>query len=163
MRQCNARINRNGQTSIDLETFQRYLLFCPHTDTGGMSQVFRHIISFDIGEDALVPVDFSAREKAIGLVWRHLLAGGVAGAISRTCTAPLDRLKVFLQVHANSTNRMTVRTALSLMYQEGGIKSFWRGNGVNVIKIAPETAIKFMSYEQAKRFIHGDNPAEITA
>ncbi len=52
----------------------------------------------DVGEDALVPDDFTERELRSGLWWRHLVAGAVAGAMSRTCTAPLDRIKVFLQV-----------------------------------------------------------------
>ena len=52
----------------------------------------------DIGEDITVPDDFTEEELQTGMWWRHLLAGGSAGAVSRTCTAPLDRLKVLLQV-----------------------------------------------------------------
>lgn len=60
---------------------------------------FYHLLQYlDIGEDLNVPDDFTQNEMQTGMWWRHLAAGGVAGAVSRTCTAPLDRLKVFLQV-----------------------------------------------------------------
>lgn len=63
---------------------------------------FIFLIQFlDLGENVLVPEDFTENEMHTGMWWRHLVAGGLAGAVSRTCTAPLDRIKVFLQVSEN--------------------------------------------------------------
>ena len=52
----------------------------------------------DIGEQMTVPPEFTKKEKQSGEWWRHLVAGGIAGSISRLMTAPLDRLKILLQV-----------------------------------------------------------------
>ncbi|XP_063327159.1 calcium-binding mitochondrial carrier protein SCaMC-3b isoform X3 [Pelmatolapia mariae] len=111
---------------------------------------------FDIGEHLTVPDEFSERERQSGLVWRQLVAGAMAGAVSRTGTAPLDRLKVFLQVHGSTAREINLWFGLRGMVQEGGVLSLWRGNGINVLKIAPESAIKFMAYEQIKWLIRGN-------
>lgn len=84
-----------------------------------------------------------------------LLAGGLAGVVSRTATAPLDRLKMLLQVN-DAEKRMTMKEGLRYMAREGTIKSFFKGNGTNVIKIAPETAIKLTMNDVYKRMIATD-------
>lgn len=107
----------------------------------------------DVGEDISVPDDFTTNEMQTGMWWRHLAAGGVAGAVSRTCTAPLDRLKVFLQVNSS---KQRIKDCFQNMLKEGGVTGLWRGNFINVLKIAPESAIKFAAYEKIKRLIKGD-------
>jgi hypothetical protein len=37
--------------------------------------------------------------------------------------------------------------AITRIYAEGGIAGFWVGNGLSVVKIFPESAIKFLTYE----------------
>lgn len=64
----------------------------------------------DIGEQLTVPDDFTEEEKKSGYVWRQLMAGAFAGSVSRTGTAPLDRLKVFRQVSQHDVVSQIVHT-----------------------------------------------------
>ncbi|KAJ5121650.1 uncharacterized protein N7515_009611 [Penicillium bovifimosum] len=99
----------------------------------------------------------------------YFLAGGIAGAVSRTATAPLDRLKVYLiaqtgvkdatiraakdgaPLAAAGNASRTLFEALKELWRAGGIRSLFAGNGLNVVKVMPESAIKFGAYESAKR------------
>lgn len=146
------KMDQTGSSAVDLSEFQEFMLFYPSLDPRDIAKYWKHNLAIDIGESS-VPEDFTPQEIQSGVWWRHLVAGGIAGCMSRTCTAPLDRIKVYLQVHATRKNKLNVFSAIKLLFEEGGIKSFWRGNGVNVAKIAPETAIKFMAYEQMKRML----------
>ncbi|KAI1343774.1 mitochondrial carrier [Xylariaceae sp. FL0016] len=111
----------------------------------------------------------------------YFVAGAVAGGISRTATAPLDRLKVYLLVNTKTNASVALDAAkqgrplqaikgagrpifyaLTDLYKSGGFRGFFAGNGLNVVKIMPETAIRFGAYEAAKKTLaglegHGDS------
>ncbi|KAK4222062.1 mitochondrial carrier domain-containing protein [Podospora fimiseda] len=102
----------------------------------------------------------------------YFLAGAVSGGVSRTATAPLDRLKVYLLVNTKTAENAALTAAKSgrplaalrnaggpiadamvSLWKAGGLRTFFAGNGLNVVKIMPESAIRFGSYEASKRFL----------
>ncbi|CAB1323957.1 unnamed protein product [Coregonus sp. 'balchen'] len=124
-------------------------------DDGNICEVEIEVV-LDIGDSLTIPDEFTEEEKTTGVWWKQLAAGAMAGAVSRTGTAPLDRMKVFMQVHGSKTNKISLVGGFKQMIKEGGVSSLWRGNGTNVLKIAPETAIKFMAYEQYKKMLSSE-------
>ncbi|XP_071947833.1 mitochondrial adenyl nucleotide antiporter SLC25A24-like [Antedon mediterranea] len=147
-------MDKDGTLKVDWNEWRNYLLFHPSADLHEIILYWKHATFLDIGEDVMIPDEFTEEEIKTGMWWRQLVAGGVAGAVSRTFTAPLDRLKVILQVIGSKKQNISLISGFKHMYREGGMLSFWRGNGINVLKIAPETALKFYAYERYKQMLH---------
>lgn len=81
------------------------------------------------------------------------LAGGMAGAVSRTVVSPLERLKILFQIQSAGRNeyKMSVGKGLMKMWRDEGWRGFMRGNGTNCIRIVPYSAVQFGSYNFYKR------------
>ena len=100
------------------------------------------------------PPPFSGLKNTISQpVVAAFMAGGVAGAVSRTVVSPLERLKILFQVQDKGRQeyKMSVHKALMKMWREEGFRGFMAGNGTNCIRIIPYSAVQFGSYNLYKR------------
>ncbi|KAL6039115.1 hypothetical protein STEG23_035075, partial [Scotinomys teguina] len=140
-------MDSDGSMTIDLDEWRDFFLH-PAKNIREIIRFWKHSTIIDIGESISIPDEFTEQEKKSGEWWKRLVAAGIASAITRTCTAPLDRLKVMMQVRSSKMSKMSLANEFKKMVSEGGLFSLWRGNGVNVFKIAPETALKIAAYEQ---------------
>uniref|UniRef100_A0A0D6R936 EF-hand domain-containing protein n=1 Tax=Araucaria cunninghamii TaxID=56994 RepID=A0A0D6R936_ARACU len=150
-------IDKDNDGIITFEEWRDFLLLYPHEVTiENIYHYWERVCPVDIGEQAVIPEHISKHIHAS----KYLIAGGVSGAVSRTATAPLDRLKVMLQVQ---TSGAQVIPAIKKIFREGGLLGFFRGNGINVLKVAPESAIKFYAYEMMKDLVVSINGEESKA
>ncbi|KAH7913445.1 mitochondrial carrier domain-containing protein [Hygrophoropsis aurantiaca] len=114
-----------------------------------MSSDSKHTISTSGNAFAIPKPAFWTPEIA-----SYFIAGGVAGATSRTVVSPLERLKIIQQVQPQSSDRQYkgVWRSLVRMWREEGFKGYMRGNGINCLRIVPYSAVQFTTYEQLKKW-----------
>ncbi|KAH3680408.1 hypothetical protein WICMUC_000339 [Wickerhamomyces mucosus] len=79
------------------------------------------------------------------------IAGGFAGAISRTVVSPFERAKILFQLQGQGkANYNGMFPTIHKMYKDEGFKGLFRGNGLNCIRIFPYSAVQFYVYQKIK-------------
>jgi len=88
------------------------------------------------------------------------IAGGTSGAIAKTCTAPIERVKLIIQTQdanpkiiSGEIPRYTgIGNCFTRVYAEQGLGAFWRGNFVNILRYFPTQAFNFAFKDTIKGF-----------
>lgn len=88
----------------------------------------------------------------------NFLAGGVSGAVAKTATAPIERVKLLIQTQdanpkiiSGEVKRYTgIVDCFSRVASEQGVKAFWRGNLTNIIRYFPTQAFNFAFKDSIK-------------
>ncbi|CAB0041749.1 unnamed protein product [Trichogramma brassicae] len=94
------------------------------------------------------------------------LAGGISAAVAKTAVAPIERVKLLLQVqHASkqiSADKQYkgILDVLVRIPKETGFFSFWRGNMANVIRYFPTQALNFAFKDKFKKLFLDGVPKE---
>jgi solute carrier family 25 (mitochondrial phosphate transporter), member 23/24/25/41 len=104
-----------------------------------------------------------------------MIAGGIAGCVGKTITAPLSRLTILLQVEPLSQsvvhNTMSKNASIlkftgssfqaaKRVFIEEGLLSFWKGNLTSVFHRFPYSAINFTVYDELQMLTRQLNGAE---
>ncbi|KAJ8527092.1 hypothetical protein K7X08_029569 [Anisodus acutangulus] len=79
---------------------------------------------------------------------RRLISGAIAGAISRTAVAPLETIRTHLMVGSSGHSSTVIFN--NIMNTEGWTGLF-RGNFVNVIRVAPSKAVELFAYDTVNK------------
>jgi solute carrier family 25 (adenine nucleotide translocator) protein 4/5/6/31 len=104
--------------------------------------------------------------KSTGNFLIDFAAGGISGTIAKTCTAPIERVKLIIQTQDANPRIMSGEVArytgivncFSRVASEQGIASFWRGNLTNVIRYFPTQAFNFAFKDSIKRLFPRYDP-----
>jgi len=92
------------------------------------------------------------------------LVGGISAAVSKTVVAPIERVKLLLQVQdANPNIPVEMRyngigDCFSRVVKEQGFGSLWRGNLANVVRYFPTQALNFACKDFYKKALCPYNP-----
>merc|ERR1719213_976362 len=92
--------------------------------------------------------------------------GGVSGAVSKTFTAPIERVKLVIQtqdanpkIRSGEVARYTgIGNCFSRIYAEQGMGAFWRGNFTNCIRYFPTQAFNLSFKDSIKKMFPKYNP-----
>jgi solute carrier family 25 phosphate transporter 23/24/25/41 len=108
------------------------------------------------------------------------MAGSLAGVVTKTLTAPLERVKTILQVEGMTAikaaqkaaaesggpvtrpPRTSILNTFRSIYRLDGVRGFWFGNAANCLRVIPVYALKFGFNDNITEALRASPGAQLT-
>lgn len=127
------------------------------------SGVCRKFVAASPTESFMAP---AAKEFNMMSFLKDLAAGGVSGAVAKTLTAPIERVKLLIQTQDANPKIMSgevprytgIVNCFTRVTAEQGFWSFWRGNVANIVRYFPTQAFNFAFKDTIKDLFPSYSP-----
>lgn len=108
------------------------------------------------------------QELSVADLAKDFAAGGISGAVSKTITAPIERVKLIIQTQDANPKIMSgevprytgILNCFTRVSAEQGVGAFWRGNFTNCIRYFPTQAFNLAFKDSIKKTFPKYSPKE---
>ena len=140
--------------AIDFAEFRDFMLLTSARDLRGVFEVWDRAV-LDFGDvDVSFPLDSGKRRapRSKRGILKHLLVGAISGGVSRSVVAPLERVKIEYMVNSALAGTEGTLGTLGRIVRTEGPLGLFKGNSLNVARIAPTKAVEFFVFDTFKDF-----------
>ncbi|CAM9295798.1 unnamed protein product, partial [Heterosigma akashiwo] len=153
---------RDGRRTVARDEFAKFIYSsaCPPALHGFVAQLRAEQEAFLAAVQDRLAVDLNRRRTGLQAhapgsgFFDHaknvLLTGGALCVIT-TAMAPLERLKLVMQVQSPGTHFLSMGKGLSTLVRQDGLRSLWRGNALNLLRVLPLLGFQLAAYQCLKR------------
>jgi ornithine carrier protein len=101
-------------------------------------------------------------EKSQLATWQLMVAGGCAGVAFNATFFPADVLKSIFQTQSNAqlgvpaglSKRQAVYHVVRKIYRADGVRGFYQGLGITVLRAIPSNAVIFLTFETLSSWLN---------
>ncbi|XP_054613544.1 solute carrier family 25 member 24, like isoform X3 [Dunckerocampus dactyliophorus] len=155
-------MDTDNSMTVDWDEFLQHVILKPVDTIGELVSSWKHSLVFNVGESRALAIEFPEDNSGVG-AWRTFVLGaGLADAVSRTATAPIDRLKTQLQVlkvrlnlQRVGTNHGVVACARSI-YRHESLSSFYRGFKPSILCMIPYAGVECAVHQSIVNWAQSD-------
>lgn len=144
-------MDKDGNKKIDFDEFCAFFSDIPSPSFKAIAKKWASGCGLDFGTD-IVPMALPPAEAPL---FQFVIAGGLAGVVSRTFTAPLEKIKLIAQT--SSSGYLGIRGTFRNVFVREGLSGLFSGNLTNCIRIFPSLALVCLVYSRMIKYTPVDN------
>ena len=141
-------VDSDASGEVSYSEFYEFFKLVPAASLASIAKHWINQIPIDVGSDLSPPV------ISPDVPWYYALFGGIGGIISRTFTAPLEKVKLVAQT---SSNRISIVSELAKTQRELGWRGLFAGNAANCFRVFPYAGIVTICYLRGLKMTPADD------
>ena len=142
------KVDSDNSGDVNYTEFHTFFKMVPAASLASIAKQWVSQVPIDVGSD-LSPPTISP-----DVPWYFAIFGGLGGIMSRTATAPLEKVKLVSQV---SAKRINIISELAKTKKQLGYKGMFAGNMANCCRVFPYAGIVTIVYLRGLKMTPADN------